>query len=297
MAGETVGALLPTFLERQRARLKPRSYEETERHLNRHCKPLHPSAITALDRRTVAACLAKIAKASGPVAANRVRSSLSAFLTWCAREGYIDTNPAAYTNKAVENGGRNRLLTDGELAVIWRGLGDDQYGTIMKLLMLTGARRDEIASLCWSEVDLDEGTITLPPSRTKNKREHVIPLSEAAHALLAAQPRRAEDDGSPRDLIFGRGERGFSDWSGSKADLDARITAANEGKPLPHWTPHDFRRALSTALHERLGVPPHVVETILAHVGGHKAGVAGVYNKAILSRRTTTCLAAVGRSH
>ena len=102
----------------------------------------------------------------------------------------------------------------------------------------------------------------------------------AARALLAAQPRRAEDDGSPRDFIFGRGERGFSDWSGSKADLDARITAANKGKPLPHWVPHDFRRAISTTLHERLGVPPHVVEIILAHVGGHKGGVAGVYNKA-----------------
>ena len=280
LAGETVGALLPAFLERQRARLKPRSYVETERHLKRHCKPLHPLAITALDRRTIATCLAQIAKASGPVAANRVRSSLSAFLNWCAREGYLDTNPAAYTNKAVENGGRDRLLTDAELALIWRGLGDDQYGTIMKLLILTGARRDEIASLCWSEVDLDDGTITLPPSRTKNKREHVIPLSTLACALLAAQPRRAEGDGSPRDLIFGHGARGFSDWNGSKAELDARITAANKGEPLPHWVPHDFRRAISTTLHERLGVPPHVVEIILAHVGGHKSGVAGVYNKA-----------------
>ena len=282
-AGETVGALLPAFLERQRARLKPRSYVETDRHLSRHCKPLHPLAITALDRRTIATCLAKIAKASGPVAANRVRSSLSAFLTWCAREGYIDTNPAAYTNKAVENGGRDRLLTDAELALIWRGLGEDQYGTIMKLLILTGARRDEIASLRWSEVDLDDDTITLPPSRTKNKREHVIPLSAPARALLAAQPRRTEDDGSPRDFIFGRGARGFSDWSGGKADLDARITAANKGKPLPHWVPHDFRRAISTTLHERLGVPPHVVEIILAHVGGHKSGVAGIYNKLRIS--------------
>lgn len=280
-AGETVGALLPAFLERQRARLKARSYEEVDRHLNQHCKGLHPLAITALERRAVAGCLTKIASASGPVAANRVRSSLSAFLTWCAREGYIDTNPAAYTNKVVENGARNRLLADTELATIWRLLGEDQYGTIMKLLILTGARRDEIASLRWSEVDLERDLITLPPRRTKNKREHVIPLSGTAHALLAAQMRRTECDGSPRDLIFGRGTLGFSDWSGSKADLDARITAANQGKPLPHWTPHDFRRVLSTVLHERFGVPPHVVETILAHVGGHKAGVAGVYNKAL----------------
>ena len=125
-AGETVGVLLPAFLERQRTRLKPRSYEETDRHLSRQCKLLHPLAIAALDRRTIAACLAKIAKASGPAAANRVRSSLSAFLNWCAREGYIDSNPAAYTNKAAENGGRDRLLTDAELVAIWRELGDDR---------------------------------------------------------------------------------------------------------------------------------------------------------------------------
>ena len=279
-AGETVGALLPAFLERQHARLKPRSYEETDRHLSRHCKPLHPLAVAALDRRVIAARLAKVAKASGPVAANRARSSLSAFLNWCAREGYIDSNPAAYTNKAAENGGRDRLLTDAELVAIWRGLGGDQYGTIMKLLILTGARRHEIGSLQWSEVDLDDDTVTLSAARTKNRREHVIPLSTSARALLAAQPHRAEGDGSPREFIFGHGACGFSDWSGSKADLDARIAAANKGEPLPHWVPHDFRRAISTTLHERLGVPPHVVETILAHVGGHKSGVAGVYNLA-----------------
>ena len=98
--------------------------------------------------------------------------------------------------------------------------------------------------------------------------------------MLAAQPRRTEDDGSPRDFIFGHGACGFSNLSGSKADLDVRITAANKGKPLPHWVPHDFRRAISTTLHERLGVPPHVVEVLLGHVGGHKGGVAGIYNRA-----------------
>ena len=150
----------------------------------------------------------------------------------------------------------------------------------MKLLVLTGARRDEIGSLRWSEVDLDDSTITLPPARTKNRREHVIALSAPARALLAAQPHRIEGDGSPRDSIFGNGAHGFSRWSASKASLDARITAANRGEPLPHWVVHDFRRAISTTLHERLGVPPHVVEIILAHVGGHRGGVAGVYNRA-----------------
>jgi integrase len=185
----------------------------------------------------------------------------------------------AYTNKAIENGSRERVLNDDELAAVWRAAGDGQYGAIVRLLMLTGARRDEIASLYWSEIDLDATTITLPPARTKNRREHVIPLSEPALAIMAAQPRRTEADGTPRDLVFGYGQRGYQDWSGSKTDLDARITAARKGRALD-WTLHDFRRSLSTALHGRFGVPPYIVETVLGHVSGHKGGVSGIYNKA-----------------
>jgi integrase len=269
-AAETFGALLPRYLERQRTRLKPRSYQETERHLVAHAKPLHGLPLDSITRRTVATRLAAIEKGSGPAASNRVRVSLSGFFTWLAREGYVEANPVAFTNKAVENGSRERVLADDELAAIWKAAADDQYGTIVKLLMLTGARRDEIASLRWSEVDLDDATVTLPPARTKNRREHVIPLSEPALAILAVQPRH--DD---RDHVFGRGvDRGFQDWSGSKVDLDASLGNAFE------WRLHDFRRSLSTALHERFGVQPHVIEVILGHVGGHKAGVAGVYNKA-----------------
>ena len=278
---ETFGGILGRFLERQRARLKPRSMEEVERHLLMHAKPFHARPITAIDRRAIASRLAEIAEASGPVAANRVRGSLSAYLMWAAREGIIEANPVALTNKAVENGPRERVLADEELAAIWRAAGDEQYGAIIKLLMITGARRDEIGGLRWSEVDLYAKTITLPPARTKNRREHVIPLSKQAFAILAAQPRRSEADGSERDHIFGHGVgRGYQDWSGSKADIDVRITAARKGRGLD-WTLHDFRRSLSTALHERFSVLPHVVEIILGHVGGHKGGVAGNYNKAI----------------
>jgi integrase len=257
--------------------LKPRSFEETERHLLKHAKPLHPWPIESIDRRTIAGRLAEITKASGPAASNRVRTSLSAFFSWLAREGYVDSNPVAYTNKAVENGPRERVPIDDELAVIWRAAGDDQYGAIVKLLMLTGARRDEIGSLCRSEVNFEGAIITLPPARTKNRREHLIPLSEQALAVLKAQTERLGGDGIPRDFVFGFGRRGYQDWSGSKSDLDARI--AHSGKPI-EWVLHDFRRCLSTALHERFGVQPHVVEAILGHVSGHKSGVRGVYNKA-----------------
>src|SRR5262249_14137647 len=115
--------------------------------------------------------------------------------------------------------------------------------------------------------------------RTKNGEPFIIPLSPPAMMLLTAETRRVEPDGSPRDLVFGRGPRPFQNWSVSKKLLDEAI--ATRGKTLAPWCLHDFRRSLSTALHERFKVPPHVVEALLGHAGGHKSGVAGVYNKAI----------------
>jgi len=277
-AAETFGALLPRFLERQRTRLKPRSYVETARHLQRHAKALHGSPIEAITRRTIAARLAEIEKHNGPAARNRVRASLSAYFTWAAKEGYVDNNPVAFTNKAEEKA-RDRVLPDDELRTIWLAADDSQFGAIVKLLMLTGARRSEIGGLTWSEIL--PTLLTLPPARTKNGREHMIPLSEPALTILGAQPRRTNPDGTPREHVFGTIVGcGYQNWSRGKVDLDARIAKAHHGKAL-EWRLHDFRRSVSTALHDRFGIPPHVVEEILGHVGGHKGGVAGTYNKAI----------------
>ncbi len=165
------------------------------------------------------------------------------------------------------------------LSAIWRASGDDDYGRIVRLLLLTAQRRDEVGSMQWTELDTISGLWTLPGARTKNHREHLLPLVPAALALLP--PRR-----NGRDYLFGDGprrggdpHRGFSGWSKSKAALDERIAEAL-GKPLPHWTVHDLRRSASTVMADRLGVLPHIVEAILNHVSGHRAGVAGVYNRA-----------------
>jgi integrase len=294
-AGETFGALLPRFLERQETRLRPRSYVETVRHLQVNARPLHGLPIEAVTRRTIADRLAKIEEGNGAVTRNRVRSSLSAYFTWLAREGYLDANPVAFTNKADENGGRERVLSDAELRTIWLAADDSQFGAILKLLMLTGARRTEIGGLMWDELNLNAAIITLPPARTKNGREHLVPLSEPAIEILKAQPRRAMPDGTPWEHVFGATVGcGYQNYSRAKAELDTRIAAANHGKALEPWTLHDFRRSISTALHDRFGVPPHVVEVILGHAGGHKGGVAGVYNKALYLEERRRALARWG---
>ena len=218
----TLGGELTRYLSRKRAAMKPRAFAEVERHLMNHAKPLHRLRLMEIDRRSVALRLAEIEEASGPIARNRVRSSLSAFFAWAVTEGFIETNPVTGTAKAEEGGGRERVLSPAELAEIWAALENDQFGDIVRLLVLTGQRREEIGGLRWSEIDFERGLIVLPPARTKNKRLHEIPLSPLAQAILKRQPRR-------RDLIFGIGKGGFSGWSDCKARLDQRVLTCTPG--------------------------------------------------------------------
>jgi integrase len=297
---ETFKFHLDQYLDALRQRLRPRSFKEIDRHLTKHAKPLHQMQLAKITRRDVAALHVAITSGAGARTANLVRSSVSAFFTWAMARGLTESNPVIGTEKNEEKS-RDRVLTPAELRLIWNALDDDQHGACIKLLALTGQRLNEIGSLRWSEVHGDE--IILPAERTKNARPHVVPLSEAAADLIAQQPK------GPDDLIFGSGKRGFANWSNCKIRLDERIAEANDGKPIPHWTPHDLRRTFATyaggglpehqlkklSMREReaasgLGIQPHVVEAVLNHVSGTRGGVAGVYNRSTYAREKKAAL-------
>jgi integrase len=282
-AVETLGAILRPFLLVKKAALKPRSYEQVERHLLMHCKRLHGLQTTAIDRRAIATLLTELATNNGAALANSVRASLSAFFSWAMREGLADSNPIIGTNKAVTSGARDRVLTDDELRSIWNALGNDPYGDIVRLLALTGQRRDEIGSLRWREIDFDKAVISLPAERTKNSKPHDIPLSPVALSILKARPRLAG-----REYVFTSGANGYLGWSNYKVLLDARI--ATKGTVSP-WRLHDLRRTVSTRMHDDLQIAPHIVEAVLNHVSGHRAGVAGVYNRAAYAKEKAIALA------
>jgi integrase len=240
---------------------------ENERSLKRYFRALHRFGPADINRTMVARELANIRTLRGPIAADRSRAHLSKFYGWLIGEGLTENNPVSGTNKTGSKA-RERVLTDAELKVIWKTLSDDDYGDILKLLILTGARREEIGSLGRSEINMRDKQLELPGARTKNGRDFIIPLSPMALSILKDRKPRQDSD-----YIFGRGEGGFSGWSKAKAALDERID-------IEAWVLHDFRRTISTTMHERLGIAPHVVEAVINHVSGHKAGVAGVYNKA-----------------
>jgi integrase len=274
---DSFGEIVGRYLAAQTKRLRPRSFEEVERHLTVHAKPLHGVPIEMLSRRDVAELLATISSERGPVAHNRVRASISAAFVWAIKAGLAETNVAALTNKEKERA-RDRVLTGDELAAIWKALPTGDYSCIVKLLMLTGQRREEIGGLRWSEIDLKRGLITLPPTRTKNARQHTIPVSDPARTIIAATPK-AEG----RDFVFGEGEGSFSGWSRCKERLDATL-----GK-MPPWTLHDIRRGVATGMAE-IGIQPHIIEAVLNHVSGHKDGVAGIYNRAAYDAEKRTAL-------
>jgi integrase len=278
---ETFEAVLKTYLTWKRRQVRASTMSEVERHLLVYAAPLHGTPLIKLERRQVAAVLTTLAQDSGDVTANRVRSSICAFLGWAIGQGIIDVNVAIGTNRQEEKA-RNRVLEESELRTVWNALPAGQFGSIVKLLVLTGQRADEIAGLQWKEVREDR--IELPGERTKNGKPHMIPLSGPARAILDAQPRQGSEFVFPS--LTGRA---FRSWARHKSLLDAAIAKAS-GEPLKHWTIHDLRRTTVTHMGE-IGILPHVVEAVINHISGHKAGVAGTYNYATYEPERRTALA------
>jgi integrase len=285
-AAVTLGAVAKRYLEeRAKPNLKPRSFEEVERHLTRHWAPLKELPIHRVQRANVAARLGEIATENGRFAANRARASLSAMFSWAMGEGLVDANPTIGTNKATEEVQRDHVITDSELKAIWQACQDDDYGRIVRLLILTAQRREEVAAMTGGELDLADPKAarwSIPKERTKNGFPHDVPLSAPALEILNAAPKREE-----RELLFGSGEGGFQGWSKAKAALDKRI--AKSGAKVRPWRLHDIRRTVATRMAD-LGILPHVIEAILNHISGHKSGVAGIYNRATYAKEKREAL-------
>ena len=278
-AAGSVLEVIEAYLSYAKGRQRPRSYRETERHLRTHAAGLHHDRAEAVGRRDIATLLERLAKRSGPVAANRVRATLSALWTWGLRTGLIEaeSNPVAFTVRNPEKA-RERVLSDTELKAIWAATDDNgDYSRIVRLCLLTGCRREEIASLRWDEIQADR--IVIGSERMKGGNAHEIALLPMISAAIPARPEAAEG------YVFGKRGTGFSGYSDGKEKLDAKIAKA--GVQMPSWGLHDLRRTFSTRLHDA-GVEPLVIEALLAH---KQQGVAAVYNRASFREAKRAALA------
>jgi integrase len=273
-ASVTIGSTAEIYLSRwAETRLKPNNFANVCRYLRVHWSPVHEVAVQSVTRAMVAARLGEIASTKGPYSANRARAALSAFYSWAIGEGLVDANPVVGTNKAIDEESRDRVLSPEELSLVWREAGEGDYAAILRLLILTGQRREEVGGMLWSEIDLRAAMWRIGADRTKNGLAHDVPLSAPAVTILSALNRR-----EGRDLVFGTGDGPFQGWSNAKSALGARLSTALGGATPTPWRLHDIRRTVATRMAD-LGVLPHVVEAVLNHISGHKAGVAGVYNR------------------
>jgi integrase len=230
--------------------------------------------IEEITRGEVRELLATLERERGPVQANRVVQTLRAMFNWARREGRCDANPAADLRSAIKEASRDRVLSDAELAAVWRAtaLIGEPFGPYVRLLVLTGQRRSETAHMRWRDVNLNAATWEIPAIENKQGRVHGVPLSDASVALLRELTRCS---GDPAAFVFTTtgGERPISGWSKAKAHLDAIIAA-----PVARWTLHDLRRTVASGM-ARLGIAPHVCEKVLGHEPAAISGVAAVYNR------------------
>jgi len=266
------------FVERY-AKANTKSWPEAKRILDKevvaHWRGRH---LGAIGRADVHELLDGVVDRGSPVMANRVLAALRKLCAWSVDRGIITASPCTGIKAPTAERSRDRVLSDDELRGVWTACDAIgwPFGALVKLLLLTGQRRDEVGRMRWSELDLGGKTWTLPRERAKNGVAHTVPLSEPVLTILAALPRIASAKGE--DYVFTvTGKTAVSGFSNAKERIDA-LLAASHGEPVPAWVFHDLRRTAATGM-ARLGTALPVVERVLNHVSGSFGGIVGVYQK------------------
>lgn len=282
---------LVKYRGRQNRRPAPSTLAEITRILNAEVlQPWSDVPLAKVTKRDVLDVLDAIMGRGAEVMANRTLAYLKLLFGWSLQRGIITDDPTIGIKKPGTEISRDRVLSADELRLIWQATqSDSRFNAIVRLLILTGQRLNEVAQLRWSEIDTEARMWTLPPDRVKNGRTHVVPLTDPMLAILdarrATQKALATKDTPMPALVFTtNGETAFRGFSRAKALLDERINKAltqGDQDAMTPWRLHDIRRSVATHMAEDLRIPPHIIEAVLNHVSGSKSGVAGVYNRAL----------------
>jgi integrase len=266
IAADRVDDLLEAYIAQHVS--QRRSGGEISRLLRREIgKAWGSRSIHEITKRDVVEVITAIEQRGAPVAANKTLKTLKTFLRWCVGRAVLDRSPADGVPLPAKEISRDRILADNELArvIIAAGKIGSPYGGIVELLALTAQRREEVARASTDELDIEQRIWTLPKSRTKNGKPHIVHLSNEAVIVLNKSNRI-------RRFVFSfDGTRPFQDFSRAKRELD-------ELSGVTGWRLHDLRRTCVSGM-ARLGIPPHVADKILNHQSGTISGVAAVYQR------------------
>ncbi len=277
---DTVKRVIKEWLERD-IKKRTRTAKETERICNKDILPTWKERlVTDIRRSDILRLLDSIVDRGSGVSANRTLNVLRRFFNWTMQRGLVEASPVAGLKPPAAEHSRDRVLTDAELVEVWKAAGGLEYpfGPFIRLLILTGQRRNEVAGIRRPDLDLEGAVWTLPKELTKAKRAHFVPLPPAAVEVLENLPAFQ----GPFAFTTRSGRRPVSGFSKCKTRLDdlilkARTEAGNQ-EPLTDWTIHDLRRTFATGL-AGLGIPPHVLALMLNHSPGRSQGITAIYNR------------------
>ena len=299
----TFSAVADRFLNQycrgKKTPLRERTVTEYERHLKGALvSTWKRRPIDKITDKDVIAAIDQLEAAGMFATARLFKAYLRKFFGWCVEKRLIQSNPALNAPLASRPADfvRERVLSVPELRIVLKAANrlDAPYRAFVNVLALCGQRRHETSIMRWADLELeaDNAVWYIPAEVTKNRRAHDVPLSPEVRDIIRSVPRIVsthERDGGTvggqlsAHVFSGDGRNPVSGFSKIKARLDRlieedRLANRPEDPPMAHWTWHDLRRSAATGMAD-MGVAPHVIEAILNHVSGSKAGVAGIYNR------------------
>lgn len=303
---EVFKAYIPAFIHHMQMEMRSEDHvARTEGYLTKYFPNLMNTPIKLIRREHVANALRKILERdpNKPVriAMTRARAALSAYMTWLVIEGKIDSNPVGNTRR-YSSDERDRYLSPAELAIVWNSVtSDTEFGRILRLLILTGARRTQIGDLRKQEIDRENNQIVLPKKMSrkewqklttagvkikqraggsKHGGEFRVPLSRQVLALIDLQPDR---EGS--EFVFGEKDNPDVHYNNFQREMEQLHERIGDKITEP-WTLHDLRRTFATLITKHcfiapgVKVPPHIADAAINHKPKIKiaSDVAGIYN-------------------
>jgi integrase len=267
---DTFGQFAADYLEQHcRVKNRPSTIRLTELYLQNYMLPRwrdrKMADITSKDIRD----LLKGVASTKPAASIRLHATLRGLFNRAVEMEVISASPCDRVKAPAQDQSRDRVLSDAELARIWRAAEQmgGPFGAVIWVLTLTAQRKSEVAQMTWDEIDLARGVWALPAARAKNRKGHEIQLSKEVIKILESVPRIADS----KYVFTLDGRNAMHASTQLKARLD---TLAG----VKDWRLHDLRRSAASGM-ARLGVAPHILDRILNHVTGAVRGIAAIYNR------------------